>query len=359
MPQPRHAHRAAALAAGTIALIFSPAAVVVDAFHHRIVARGSSAASRSILSSRSIPPIGGGGLSDGQNNAGAARNAGRPSTILSGWFGGGGGSDAKSKSKSSAAAAAAPPAESIVQVGEHVGSGSYGTVHVVSFETDGMIEDELYIGKRPWTYDELREKASEAAKEAEEKAKKADGEDGDEEDDKKMSSSSGEGKWMESDASIKERAERCKYYVDVERHCLNKLNDLDDEMTKTAREECITDLIGTHMDDEGREWLVFKFVPRGTGYGESSDDDASDDDSEPSKPALSLSDAMELDWADQHAQDPTAGELQHHHLYIVQREMGLPSDSTFADTLDAVLRGLLRAIVACHSGNVVHRDVKP
>ena len=71
-----------------------------------------------------------------------------------------------------------------VSVGEEIGSGSYGTVHLLKATTSRNENEEVLIGKRPWTVEELSPK----------------GED-----------------------TPKDRAARCLYYWQVEDHCFERL----------------------------------------------------------------------------------------------------------------------------------------
>ena len=67
-----------------------------------------------------------------------------------------------------------------VEVGPVIGSGSYGTVHLLTLDGDQAVS---YIGKRPWKAEDLEDGVKDP----------------------------------------RERAERCLYYWDVEAHCFSKL----------------------------------------------------------------------------------------------------------------------------------------
>ncbi|KAL7539257.1 hypothetical protein ACHAXR_010751 [Thalassiosira sp. AJA248-18] len=204
-----------------------------------------------------------------------------------------------------------------IGIDDEVGSGSYGIVHLCQLlpsaaEKDkvGGDNDTLKIAKRAWTEKELLALSQEAGVQ---------------------------------DAAAKGRSERCQYYIEVERHCLEKLASSDDEEVKKH----VPNLLGVYQDnnaDSTNEWLVFDLVnPDGSTSGK--------------LPAPTLSDILEEDWIDQHAQDE-ADPKAHHHLYL-QKALGMKDESSFGNVLDKVLVELLRAVSGVHSNNVVHRDVKP
>ena len=194
------------------------------------------------------------------------------------------------------------------------GSGSYGTVHFCKFDDPSDIN---YIAKRSWTLEELVSKQE-----------------------TKPSSD-------DLDA-LRNRAERCKYYIKVEEHCLEKIKKQSSEPPSE-----LPKLIGRFVDnsESEHEWLVFEPVLSLEG-------DIGDNGRENTfNVAKTLKDVMDLDWKDQHeAQEENSN---HHHLFMIQKKMGLPESATFEDTLDVVMKQLLKVLVETHKMNIVHRDIKP
>lgn len=207
-----------------------------------------------------------------------------------------------------------------LEVGEEVGSGSYGTVHLCRLAGDDADdgagaggEDAVKIAKRAWTEGELRALD-------------------------RTGDSAGRG--------ARERAERCRYYIDVERHCLEKLTASDDEDAG----KYVPRLVGVRTDGASRPWLVCDLVgPDGGSAG--------------GRPARTLSDVLAEDRIDRErardddeADDPGAPRRR---LRALRRAFGMDDGSTFGDALDTALVGLLRAVAVVNSHNIVHRDVKP
>lgn len=245
-----------------------------------------------------------------------------------------------------------------LQILGEVGSGSYGTVHLcklvmgnVDKDSDGDNDEsaryQYKIAKRAYTQAEIHSQfMATTTKMTEEQRQR-----------------------------VTEKAERCRYYLDVERHCLEKLSKRKENcqqqqksgggsslpVTREQAQQHVPNLIGTFTDngEDKNSWLVFDIIEDGsnsiTGVANKPE------------PAKSLADILVLDWADQHhqTQDDDDGTSQqqhtsHHHLYALQQALGMDEKhSTFGDTLDRVLIELLRAISDVNDANVVHRDVKP
>ena len=229
---------------------------------------------------------------------------------------------------------------------DEVGSGSYGTVHLSQLRPeptgDGGDDDDApkyTIAKRAWSQPELQSLAEAAAQSA---TKSIDAD----------ATATGPHKVAQksklrdtTDAErIRERAERCEYYLNVEEHCLAKLGGIKDGSPYVPK------YLGTYPDEDQRNWLVFDLV-EASGSGTTSS-------GHPPTPAKSLSDILELDWIDQHSQDE-ADVNAHHHLYVLQRELGMDESSTFDDVLDKTLVELLKTVSSVNDENIVHRDVKP
>jgi len=160
-------------------------------------------------------------------------------------------------------------------VGEEIGSGSYGTVHHITL-TDGDGNNRAAVGKRPWTRDELMEKQVEDAK---------------------------------------ERADRCRYYWEVEDHCFAKL----------PAHPQLPPYLGVR---DG--WMIFGLV------GDDND----------GTPAPTLEDLMK---ADNDCSSPR--DLGH-----VGKALECES---YAETLDRALESLLQILDHVHQHQIVHRDIKP
>jgi len=198
-----------------------------------------------------------------------------------------------------------------IQILENIGSGSYGTVHKATFSNDDS--GKVFVAKRAWTLEELRKRPASTHREGDTP--------------------------LVDEKTLQGRADRCKYYLDVEQHCLEKITAGDRKNEVRAPK-----LVGKFKDGaDGNEWLLFESITK-SKY----DKDI----------ALSLKKVMSLDWIEQHREDD-GGDHQRHHLYLVGKELGLDEDATFEDILDAVLIGLLKATTGVHRLNVVHRDIKP
>ena len=211
---------------------------------------------------------------------------------------------------------------STLEILDQIGSGGYGVVHLTTLipknnNNDSSSESSLpknCIAKRAWTLEELQDKHTKNNE--------------------------------VSDAEVvKDLSKRCKYYLDVEQHCLEKLGRNQDDKDDNSR--YVPKLLGEYPDNDGNgDWLVFDLV------------EGSSNGSDTGEPAKTLGDILELDWIDQHEQDD-ADLSHHHHLYLLQREMSMAEGSSFADVLDTTLLQLLRTISHVNDAKIVHRDVKP
>eukprot|EP00540_Astrosyne_radiata_P006569 CAMPEP_0116832662 /NCGR_PEP_ID=MMETSP0418-20121206/6014_1 /TAXON_ID=1158023 /ORGANISM="Astrosyne radiata, Strain 13vi08-1A" /LENGTH=864 /DNA_ID=CAMNT_0004462043 /DNA_START=501 /DNA_END=3095 /DNA_ORIENTATION=- len=184
-----------------------------------------------------------------------------------------------------------------LKVGRQVGKGSYGTVHLCTLDRhDSSSHPPLsLVCKRPWTTAECAE---------------------------------------QKHANPAQRQERCQYYFNVEKHCMEKIR------SSKRPTPFITDYLGSYMDDkDGLEWMVFSMISQ---------------PSEDTTPAPSLADIMGLD-----QDDKENNRQEGHHLQHVQEALGLGSNAALADTLDTVLSSLLRGLDAIHGMKIVHRDMKP
>mmetsp|Transcript_13229 Transcript_13229/g.27192 ORF Transcript_13229/g.27192 Transcript_13229/m.27192 type:complete len:1069 (-) Transcript_13229:124-3330(-) len=270
-------------------------------------------------------------------------------------------------------------------IGKRIGSGSYGTVHEgfliqpKVFEGKEIIFNNCYdfdivngndgveynaipcIAKRPWSLPELENGVP---------SKIFDSENENVAIAPKTGIVSDEGR---KNPNWKERASRCMHYWNVERHCFQKLKDCQekDENVNRSGKYAIPTYYGVFSDvgsgpDSGMESIIIN------GYGMTANDKNGDSEKQchrwmvfekvggtslneaESDTALSLLDAMELDWKDQRS-----GNNQPHHLYDIQKAMNLPDEKDFGDVLDAIFRSLLEDMVFIHSCNIVHRDLKP
>ena len=102
----------------------------------------------------------------------------------------------------------------LIQIGPHIGSGSYGTVHTVF--PDGR----ECVGKRAWTLQEIQQQAPELDK-----------------------------------AKQKDRAQRCAYYWMVEQHCFAKM----------AAHPGLPQFQGVAIDEDGVSWMLFEKIKNSNG----------------------------------------------------------------------------------------------
>jgi len=200
-------------------------------------------------------------------------------------------------------------------VDDKIGSGSYGTVHLLE-STQFQSRPTVFVGKRPWRYEELlRRKQKQDDKDG--PATKAE--------------KSGQSREM------KERAERCLYYWKVEEHCFDKLPShpqLPPFLGTTKR--TIVDAVDNDSEtvDSENEWMVFGFVGEIRG--------------ETPLPAPTLQDLMRM--------DVEKSVSSKHELHHIAKALGTTS---YEETLDTILPSLLTVLDHIHKHKIVHRDVKP
>lgn len=223
-------------------------------------------------------------------------------------------------------------------MGDKIGSGSYGTVHFLleqeegdrrsggSAAVDSSTVGNVFVGKRPWTQDDIRANSVLLAT-ANDKTNRASKINGDEGSQAKKKNSN------KSTATPQERAERCLYYWQVENHCFTKL----------PAHPQLPPFYGRHD-----EWMVFGFVGE-TTTEKREPQSGSGDDGWPARktvhiPAPTLQDLMDLDRTDPQ-------QLRH-----VAEALGT---SSHGETLDRLVPALLTILQHVHKHRVVHRDVKP
>ena len=196
-----------------------------------------------------------------------------------------------------------------LSIGKNIGSGSYGTVHLLQSKTKQSTSN--FVGKRPWRYEELLLRKREKAPAEEENV---------------------------DVVAMKERAERCMYYWRVEQHCFTKLEPHPQLPlflgTSTTRKD---------KESDGNEWMVFGFV------GEIQQDPSGDDTMiETPVPAPTMQDLMRLDIKE--------STLAKHELRNIAKALGTTS---YEETLDTILPSLLVVLRHVHKNKIVHRDIKP
>ena len=234
--------------------------------------------------------------------------------------------------------------EQYIQIGKNIGFGSYGTVHLCAFLDDDSssknpkknVQQNIMIAKRAWTEEELPQGTYASSSCSKEDGNKSHNQESDKQ-------------------SLQERANRCAQYLQVERHCFEKMQTRNKEQNNSSkgRSSQVPEYIETFPDIQGREWVVVSFIGRASSTSNSTTNNPNDT-ADP-KPAVNLADVIYTDWVKQHSDD----RAKNHHLSIVQRELGLSPEATFADTLDVVFRSLLSVIAQVHRSNIVHRDLKP
>jgi serine/threonine protein kinase len=212
-----------------------------------------------------------------------------------------------------------PSTVSIKEIGSVIGSGSYGTVHHITVQEEEWEGGTMtVIGKRPWTMQELQEQYQYNADNVVSK---------------------------DSLDNVKDKALRCQYYFNVEKHCFAKM--MKDDVVSFG----IPQYRGTGVDTEQREWLLFDplYSPKTDG---------------PSEIAMSLQELIELDRMRTEQLNDEEKRLEgrqfdHHLYYTSQALLGSHTDHSLVATLDTLMEQLLQILQHIHSYSIVHRDVKP
>ena len=204
----------------------------------------------------------------------------------------------RTKTSLYAASSSSTFTSSLLRVGSHIGSGSYGTVHTVHRD------DEELVAKRSWKLDEI----------------------------KQLLQDNDEKHW-------KGRYDRCKYYYDVEKHCCEKLARKPHPGLPTFR--------GSRKDEEGLEWLVFGKICA-TSDGKQANWD----------PAPSMQDLFDLDLQN-HQENPEDRLLNFSTALGVTAPKDSGDREYLVRIVDTVIEQLLEILVHIHDQEIIHRDVKP
>ena len=310
-------------------------------------------------------------------------------------------------------------------IGPRIGSGTYGTVHIalLNNNNDDKNDDDngsrsskektYYIAKRAWTLAELELNVPSAVMELDDNNElnsgvsrvgtglsTASSATGLVKHDASSDSSSNDSEKQQD--SLQEKAERCRYYWNVERHIFEKLQRQqqqeeggdgsratpqfigmfrsNNESEEGGEEEIVVpgygkldgpnnsdsndnndrnDILGgflsaitinnSNSDDdnkeEGHEWMLFEYIPSSI-----------DDSSQP----LTLLDAMEMDLKNQEVQQQRIQlDYQNHSLDYISKALNLDAntnDDIFGNTLDVIFVSLLEDLKIVHECNIVHRD---
>ena len=186
-----------------------------------------------------------------------------------------------------ASSSSTTPTSSLLRVGSHIGSGSYGTVHTV--RRDG----EEFVAKRSWNLEEIKE----LLKDADEK------------------------QW-------KGRYDRCKYYYDVEKHCFEKL--------APKPHPGLPTFCGSLNDEGGLEWLVFRKISA-----------QSDSEQTRSNPTPTMQDFFDLDLLE-HQKDPNDRLLNLSTALRVEAPKDADDREHLVKIVDIVIGQLLEILVHIH-----------
>jgi len=280
-----------------------------------------------------------------------------------------------------------------IHIVDHIGSGSYGTVHEALFiDNDGDDEyknSEFIVAKRAWTFQELRERELKAGGGGDDDgsdvtqggtgAAMAGGTGASMEGGTGVAMDTGTGattgthssqskagtslEGLNRRKSLKEKAKRCKHYLNIEYHCLKKMQrelgsigegSSEKSADKAAvLESYVPTLLGRYKDDmDGNEWLVFERVTSLESNNIArSLKEVMNANMNPNANHIDK-EACEVDDEEEHVQE-------RHHMYTIQKELGMDDSATLEEALDKTLKGLLEAVVDTHKHNIVHRDIKP
>ena len=175
----------------------------------------------------------------------------------------------------------------LLRIGKRIGSGSYGTVHQGYF-IRSKDDFQPCIAKRAWTLAELEANVPQQILQSEKEQKG-----------RQLAVAQQTGlavaqrtglvaasptTVMDDDVSnnnsnlspseIKTRAERCKHYFDVEKHCFQKMEDKNKNNGEDESKRAAPEFFGVYEDDgngesepiegygdnDGSKWMVFEFV---------------------------------------------------------------------------------------------------
>lgn len=309
----------------------------------------------------------------------------------------------------------------VINLGKIIGSGSYGIVRLCTIpynpsSSPSTAGEYTYVAKRAWTKRELvklDEKRAAKKKEAMSMTGNDDIEDIDTVNKNNDNNNDNDNKKKSN--NLKERAERCANYLEVEGHCLAKIRSgrssttaggkgrggedysSSIDMSLSVLSAVVPNLIGRFLDDGSfalssdddnnndnsekggkRSWLVFDGI---------SDSASSNEDVLPFEPARTLRQLME-DEIDRKIRNDghdnnNDEEDDRYRLQSISEGMGLllpkdhrenndddadvssnvedndDVDAAWGKTLDVILDGLLDTISTVHRFGIVHRDVKP